>query len=72
MISREISNKILSYAKQYPVVTITGPRRSGETTLARMIFPDKLLNSISLITGFIKLRISANPIKFYFSFAFNF
>lgn len=41
MISREISNKVLEYAKQYPVVTITGPRQSGKTTLCKMVFKDK-------------------------------
>lgn len=40
MIPRTISPKILQYAKQYPVVTITGPRQSGKTTLCQMIFPD--------------------------------
>jgi len=40
MIEREISKKVLQYAKQYPVVTITGPRQSGKTTLCRMLFPD--------------------------------
>jgi len=41
MIYREISNKIIKFAKQYPVVTITGPRQSGKTTLCRMLFQDK-------------------------------
>ncbi len=41
MIKRAFSEKILSYAKQYPVVTITGPRQSGKTTLCQMLFPDK-------------------------------
>ncbi|MEA1951654.1 MAG: AAA family ATPase, partial [Planctomycetota bacterium] len=27
-------------AKQYPVVTITGPRQAGKTTLCKMVFPD--------------------------------
>jgi len=40
MIKREASRKILQYAKQYPVVTITGPRQSGKTTLCKMLFPD--------------------------------
>ena len=49
MISREVSNKILGYAKQYPVVTITGPRQSGKTTLCRMIFPGKPYVSLESI-----------------------
>ncbi|MFH1980497.1 MAG: ATP-binding protein [Pseudomonadota bacterium] len=40
MIPRIISPKILQYAQQYPVVTITGPRQSGKTTLCRMLFPE--------------------------------
>ena len=39
MIRRKIRTKTLSYAKQYPVVTITGPRQSGKTTLCKMLFP---------------------------------
>lgn len=41
MITREISKKTLQLAKQYPVVTITGPRQSGKTTLCRMLFKKK-------------------------------
>jgi predicted AAA+ superfamily ATPase len=31
---------ILEAAKGFPVITITGPRQSGKTTLAKMSFPD--------------------------------
>jgi predicted AAA+ superfamily ATPase len=41
MIKRDISDKVLQYSKQYPVVIITGPRQSGKTTLCKMLFPDK-------------------------------
>ena len=41
MIKRELQNKCLEFAKQYPVVTITGPRQSGKTTLAKVCFPEK-------------------------------
>ncbi len=41
MINRIISDKVLRLAKQYPVVTITGPRQSGKTTLCRHIFRDR-------------------------------
>jgi predicted AAA+ superfamily ATPase len=28
-------------ARQYPIVTVTGPRQSGKTTLCRAVFPKK-------------------------------
>jgi len=37
MIPREAASKALQLAAQYPVLTITGPRQSGKTTLCRMI-----------------------------------
>ncbi len=40
MIERDISTDLLQSAKEYPIVTIIGPRQSGKTTLARMTFPD--------------------------------
>jgi predicted AAA+ superfamily ATPase len=40
MIEREISAHILSMAGEYPVVTVTGPRQSGKTTLVKALFPD--------------------------------
>lgn len=41
MIERAVKPKILSYSRQFPVVTITGPRQSGKTTLCKMVFPQK-------------------------------
>jgi len=38
MIERTLSKKISSLAKRYPIVTVTGPRQSGKTTLDKMIF----------------------------------
>ncbi len=40
MIERQIAKKLLYFAKKYPVVTITGPRQSGKTTLIKECFPD--------------------------------
>lgn len=37
MIERDISRHLLSCLDMYPVVTITGPRQSGKTTLARTL-----------------------------------
>ena len=40
MIPRLLRNYLLRDAGYYPVVTLTGPRQSGKTTLARTTFPD--------------------------------
>jgi len=40
-IKRTLEPVLKHLAKQYPVVTITGPRQSGKTTLCRKVFPDK-------------------------------
>lgn len=39
MINRKQSSYLLKMAECYPVVTITGPRQSGKTTLSRELFP---------------------------------
>jgi hypothetical protein len=41
MIERDIQSVLARLAMQYPVITITGPRQSGKTTLSRSAFPDK-------------------------------
>jgi len=39
-IKREISDNIIKTARKMPVITVTGPRQSGKTTLIKNIFPD--------------------------------
>jgi len=41
MIKRVVANELIRLAKQYPVVTVTGPRQSGKTTLCKATFPKK-------------------------------
>lgn len=41
MIKRIVSEHVLRLAAQYPVVTITGPRQSGKTTLCKHLFKDR-------------------------------
>ena len=41
MIVRNIAPLLQQLASQYPVITLTGPRQSGKTTLAKSLFPDK-------------------------------
>lgn len=38
-IKRDLGETILKWSRQYPVVTLTGPRQSGKTTLAKTLFP---------------------------------
>jgi predicted AAA+ superfamily ATPase len=41
MIPRDVQPLFERLARQYPVVTLTGPRQSGKTTLATTVFPGK-------------------------------
>jgi len=41
MIERVLQAHLADLAGRYPVVTLTGPRQSGKTTLCRATFPDK-------------------------------
>ena len=40
MVKREMQDHLLHLCKGFPIITITGPRQSGKTTLAKMTFPD--------------------------------
>ncbi len=40
MYNRELTSKLTELVKTFPVLTVTGPRQSGKTTLCRMTFPN--------------------------------
>ena len=40
-IPREIYNELIQSSASFPVITITGPRQSGKTTLLKNVFPEK-------------------------------
>ena len=40
MIEREITPRLTALFRQYPLVTVTGPRQSGKTTVCQAAFPD--------------------------------
>jgi uncharacterized protein len=40
MIKRDITTRINKLKTQFPVLTVTGPRQSGKTTILREMFPD--------------------------------
>jgi predicted AAA+ superfamily ATPase len=39
-IDRDLKEEIISQSRYFPVITITGPRQSGKTTLCKQMFPD--------------------------------
>lgn len=40
MFKRDLEHQLLKATKYYPVITVTGPRQSGKTTLVRSVFPN--------------------------------
>jgi len=62
-IKRKIEDVIISAAKQFPVITITGPRQSGKTTLVRNVFKDKPYINLELPD--VSERIQQDPISFF-------
>ena len=40
MIARHLKDKLIEVSRYFPVITISGPRQSGKTTLIRDAFPD--------------------------------
>ncbi len=46
MIKRELESKLLEMAGKFPVVSVTGPRQSGKTTLLKKSFPDYTYTSL--------------------------
>ena len=39
MIARTLTSKIIALAQKFQVITLTGPRQSGKTTLVKAAFP---------------------------------
>ena len=46
MVPRALTPRLLAAAAKFPVVTVTGPRQSGKTTLCRTVFPHKAYVSL--------------------------
>lgn len=61
-IKRDIEEEVLNMAGEYPVITITGPRQSGKTTLARHLFPN--LPYYSFENPDIRLQAEEDPRAF--------
>lgn len=63
MYKRDLADFIEKNAGKYPVVTITGPRQSGKSTLCRMVFPKHSL--VSLEEPDIRNMAQADPRGFF-------
>lgn len=50
MFERKMREELESSAKNYPVVTVTGPRQSGKTTLVRSVFANKPYANLEALT----------------------
>lgn len=61
-IKRIIEGTVRELAEKYRVVTITGPRQSGKTTLCKMAFPD--LPYVSLENPDVRDAATADPVSF--------
>ena len=59
MIPRTITEKLLYYTNKYPIVTLTGPRQSGKSTLLKNSFPD--FHYVSLEDPDTLFRIKEDP-----------
>ena len=46
MISRLLAAALMNSARHYPIVTLTGPRQSGKTTLIKSMWPEKVYASL--------------------------
>ncbi|MDO4952359.1 MAG: ATP-binding protein [Synergistaceae bacterium] len=66
MIKRAAEKALKRLASQFPVVGITGPRQSGKTTLAKLVFPEK--RYISFDDKSFRELAGANPIDFLRAF----
>ncbi len=62
MIQRELTKKLFQLSEKFPVVTVTGPRQSGKTTLVKAVFTD--YDYATLEDPDIRLLAQDNPREF--------
>lgn len=62
LIPRALGEKIVSLAAMFPIVSLTGPRQSGKTTLARAKFPDYAYVNLENLDD--RLAAEEDPLRF--------
>ena len=63
MIKRELTQELTQTMRAYPVVTLTGPRQAGKTTLARWCFPS--FSYASLEDPQVRDLAASDPMAFF-------
>jgi predicted AAA+ superfamily ATPase len=63
MIKRELTQELTETMRAYPVVTLTGPRQAGKTTLARWCFPS--FSYASLEDPQVRELAVSDPVAFF-------
>lgn len=62
MIQRDLKKRLLQLSQSMPVVTVTGPRQSGKTTLCQACFPELPYANLELIDT--RLLATEDPRRF--------
>lgn len=62
MIERIIKRKTLLLARKFPVISVTGPRQSGKTTLIKSAFPDYRYETLE--DPGTRLLVQNDPVRF--------
>jgi predicted AAA+ superfamily ATPase len=66
MVNRDLKDKLVYLFQKYPIVTITGPRQSGKSTLLRTTFPD--YKYVSLEDPDVRLFVEEDPRGFLLTY----
>ncbi len=61
-IKRQLSEEIVRVAQHYPILTITGPRQSGKTTLCKHLYPNYTYVNLEDIS--LRELVKSNPKAF--------
>ncbi len=63
MVRRNLADSLTRLASKYPVISVTGPRQSGKTTLVREVFPQH--EYVTFENPDIRQRALADPESFF-------
>ncbi len=61
-LNRQLSEEIVRVSAHYPILTVTGPRQSGKTTLCKQLYPNYTYVNLEDLS--LRELVSANPKAF--------